>query len=130
MNVAAVRDSLERTGVLFTQVEDDPGHISEFWRKTILGLCAALEAAPTDVADHLRQEKDAHGETKSELAKALAEVDRMRQSAADAVGARVKAEEDRRVAVHLVADAVPRMKTLNNAMSVGWLQRAHKLLEG
>ena len=109
MNVAAVRDSLERTGVLFTQNEGDVGHISDFWRSTILSLCDALEAAPTDVADLLRKEKGAHAVTKDEVTKALAEVDVMRDLLAISEAAKAKAEDDLRAAVNLVAEAVPRM---------------------
>lgn len=123
------RTSLARTGVLFTQHEDDLGHIPDYWRKTVVDLCDALDAAPTDVAEHLCQERLAHVATRNELAKALAQVESMCQHVSAAEAAKVKAEDDRRVAVHLVTDAVPRMKTLNSAMSVGWLERAQKLLE-
>lgn len=128
MITADVRGALERTGVLFTQHEDDPGHIADFWRSTILCLCGALDAAPMDAADILREERLAHGATKDELAKALAKVDDMRGRVALAEEGKNKAEDDLRVAVHLVADAAPRMRTLNNAMSSGWLARAATLL--
>lgn len=128
MIASDVRSDLERTGVLFTQRENDLGHIPDSWRTTILNLCDALDAAPTDVADILEQECRAHASTKGELTKALAERNDMRERVALADAARIKAEDDRRVAVHLVADAVPRMRTLNNAMSSGWLARAATLL--
>jgi hypothetical protein len=129
LSTADVRGALERTGVLFTQHEDDPGHIPNFWRSAILGLCDALDAAPTDVADLLRQERVAHASTKDELTKAHAEVDALLARVAGAEDAKGKAESDRLVAVHLVTEAAPRMRTLNNAMSHGWLARAAALLE-
>jgi len=123
-----VRDALARTGVLFTQHEDDLGHIPDFWRAAILGLCDALDAAPVDVAEQLRAERGAHDVTISRLseahaahAEALAEVEAEERR-------RAAAEADGRVAVQLVAEAVPRMRTLNNAMSPGWLARASSLL--
>jgi hypothetical protein len=128
LTTADARSALERTGVLFTQYEDDPGHIPHFWRSAILGLCDALDAAPTDVADLLRQECVAHASTKDELTKAHAEADALLARVASAEDAKSKAESDRLVAVHLVADAAPRMRTLNNAMSPGWLARAAALL--
>jgi hypothetical protein len=128
LTAADLREALERTGVLFTQYEDDPGHIPHFWRSAILGLCDALDAAPTDVADLLRQERVAHASTKDELAKARAEADALLARVASAEDAKSKAESDRLVAVHLVTEAAPRMRTLNNAMSPGWLARAAALL--
>jgi hypothetical protein len=128
LTTADVRDALGRTGVLFTQYEDDPGHIPHFWRSAILGLCDALDAAPTDVADLLRQERVAHESTKNELTKAHAETDALLARVASAEDAKSKAESDRLVAVHLVTEAAPRMRTLNNATSPGWLARAAAFL--
>jgi hypothetical protein len=128
LTTADVRGALERTGVLFTQYEDDPGHIPHFWRSAILGLCDALDAAPTDVAGLLRQERVAHESTKNELTKARAEVDALLARVASAEDARAKAEEALREVSRLVVEAIPRMQTLNNAMSPGWLKRAFALL--
>jgi hypothetical protein len=128
LTTADVRDALGRTGVLFTQYEDDPGHIPHFWRSAILGLCDALDAAPMDVADLLRQERVAHTSTKDELTKARAEADALLARVASAEDAKGKAEESLRKVSQLVVEAVPRMRTLNNAMSPGWLARAAAFL--
>jgi hypothetical protein len=128
LTAADLREALERTGVLFTQYEDDPGHIPHFWRSAILGLCDALDAAPTDVADLLRQERVAHASTKDELTKARAEADALLARVAGAEDAKSKTEESLREVSQLVVEAIPRMQTLNNAMSPGWLKRAFALL--
>lgn len=128
MNVAAVREDLERTGVLFTQHEGDVGHIPDFWRKTILALCDVLESTPLDVADSLREERQMHQDTKDLLAKAQEAngglTEALKRSASDVEEALAKS----RSAVRLVEEAVPRMRTLNNAMSPDWLRRAEEFL--
>lgn len=128
MNVAAIREDLVRTGVLFTQNEGDVGHISNFWRSTILGLCDAFDAAPTDVADLLKQEREVHSATRSELDRVRSDLDAMHQDIVRADQEKIVAESARSAALQLVAEAVPRMQTLNNAMSPGWLARAATLL--
>lgn len=123
-----MREALARTGVLFTQLEGDVGHVPDFWRSTVVALCDALDAAPVDAAELLRQERQAHAVTLALLSDAQA----AHAGALDEVAAegrrRVAAEDARGVAAQLVAEAVPRMQTLNNAMSPGWLKRASALL--
>lgn len=130
MNTAEVRDALERTGALFTQDENDPGHISDYWRGVVQDLCAALDAAPQNAGELLRAERAAHSDTLLKVASALDECDAALAKADAERRSRSAAEDARQVAVQLVAEAMPRMESLNNAMSPGWLARASALLEG
>lgn len=128
MTAAEVREALERTGVLFTQHDDDPGHISPFWRKRIEELCSTLESTPLDAADLLRAEQAAHDGTRAALRDADEEIARLQTRIESTLEAKAVAEAARQSALRLVEDAVPRMRTLNNAMSPGWLARADELL--
>lgn len=130
MNVAAVRDDLARTGVLFTQNEEDVGHISDFWRGKIKALCDYTESLPINAAELLAAEKHIHAEARN----ALAFVEKKLRAANERIQALeaevARVEADNAPLRQLVDEAVPRMQTLNNAMSPGWLARAAALLEG
>lgn len=130
MNTTEVRDALDRTGTLFTQDENDPGHISDYWRGVVQDLCTALDAAPQNAGELLREERAAHSDTLLKVAAALDECDAALAEADAERRTRAAVEEARQVALQLVAEAIPRMQTLNNAMSPGWLARASALLEG
>jgi len=127
---ADVRERLEHTGVLFTQHEGDLGHIPDSWRGIIQGLCDALDATPQNAAELLQHERADHSVTKDELTKAFAEIAFLQMKVEAAERDKRTAEEDRQKAVQLVSEAVPRMESLNNAMSPGWLAQARELLEG
>lgn len=124
-----IRDLLDRTGPLFTQEPDDVGHISDFWRRRIREMCALVESAPLDIADRLRAEVASHAETGAELEARHRDVAALEQRLASKAEEVERALERSRAAVRLVEDAVPRMETLNNAMSPDWLLRAAAFLE-
>lgn len=109
---AATRADLERTGNLFTQDENDPGHISNYWRKRIAELCDALEAASPDAAPQPPQEQ----------------VDALTRAVRGVFNRSMETELAR--AVLLVSEALPRMQTLNNATSQRWLPLAEAFLAG
>jgi hypothetical protein len=123
-----IREILERTGRLYTNDPEDVGHISDFWRRKILDLCALLESAPLDTADALREEREGHASTREALHAAHqayeAQLVALRSKTEDVE----RAQERARAAVRLVEEAVPRMRTLNNAMSPDWLRRADEFL--
>lgn len=127
---AETRELLERTGHLFTQDPQDVGHISEFWRKRIIELCDLLDSAPLDVAEALRAEREAHRVTRAALREKKALLSET-ESLVVAKEQDVERALDRAsTAVRLVEEAVPRMQTLNNAMSPDWLRRANEFLKG
>lgn len=128
--VAEIRALLERTGHLYTNDPQDVGHISEFWRKKIVELCALLESAPLDIAAVLRTEREAHKATRLGLSEARAYAEVLEQRLAAKTNDVERALEKSRAAVRLVEEAVPRMQTLNNAMSPDWLRRADEFLRG
>lgn len=126
--VTEIRALLERTGHLYTQDPQDVGHISEFWRKKIVDLCALLESAPLGIATSLRTEREAHKDTRLRLSEARAYAEVLEQRLAARANDVECALEKSRAAVRLVEEAVPRMQTLNNAMSPDWLRRAAEFL--
>ena len=128
MAVAEIRELLDRTGHLYTNDPQDVGHISEFWRKRILDVCAALEAAPLDVGEALRREKAAHVQTHAALAHAELEIEDLRTGITSKDAEVERALRRARDAERLIEDAMPRMRTLNNAMSPDWLRRADEFL--
>ena len=130
MTVEDVRALLDRTGPLFTRDPEDVGHISDRWRKTILALCDLLDATPLDAAAQLR-------EAQERIARLSADCDRSAETIADLCEqlsvARAEANEAERFALesrHLIEEAIPRMRSLNNQMSPGWLARADEFLGG
>lgn len=52
--IKQARELLARTGVQLARDDDDPGHISNRWRREIEQLLGALEAAPLDVGEKLQ----------------------------------------------------------------------------
>lgn len=125
---AEIRALLERTGHLYTQDPQDVGHISEFWRKRIAELCDLLDSAPLGIAAVLRAEREAHKATRLSLSEARAWAEVLEQRLAAKANDVERALEKHSAAVRLVEEAVPRMQTLNNAMSPDWLRRAAEFL--
>jgi len=107
------RADLERTGNLFTQHEDDPGHLPAFWRKRVAELCDALEGASA---------AEAKPQTPQE------EVDALTRKVRGVLAPGTEAALAR--AVLLVQEALPRMRTLNNATSQRWIPLAEAFLAG
>ncbi len=130
MTVEDVRALLDCTGSLFTRDPEDVGHVSDRWRKTILALCDLLDAAPLDAAAQLR-------EAQERIARLSADCDRMDETIVDLCEqlsvVTAEANEAERFALesrHLIEEAIPRMQSLNNQMSPGWLARADEFLGG
>ena len=128
--VAAVREALERTGTLYTNDVSDPGHISDFWRNKITAFCDYVETLPLDAAERLEAEKHIHNEARNALrlveSKLRAARERIRVLEAE-LAPKLKRDADLR---QLVVEALPRMRSLNNQMSPGWVARAEQYLEG
>lgn len=130
MRAEDVRALLGQTGPLYTRDPEDVGHISDRWRKVIVAFCDLIDAAPLDTAEQLR-------ETQQQVAGLAAEVERLEGAVSYLVG-QAEASRDEALrgqhraseAVLLVEQAIPRMRTLNNQMSPGWLARAGEFLEG
>ena len=130
MTVEDVRALLDRTGPLFTRDPEDVGHISDRWRKTILAFCDLLDAAPLDATAQLRV-------TQEQVARLSADIDRLEDTVSYLTGqaradreAAVAAQKRASAAVQLIEEAIPRMRSLNNQMSPGWLVRADEFLRG
>lgn len=124
MTTAEIRHLLDRTGVLVTQHADDPGYISPCWRRKLEEVCSVIDDTPIDAWVMLRLEKEAHEVTSEALASTQAEADRLRiQVKTD----KAEFEKAYQAALRLIDEAMPRMRTLNNAMSPGWLARAAEL---
>lgn len=128
MTTAEVRAALNETGVLFTKDNNDPGHISGFWRSRVLGLCATIDALPTNVGELLRLECWNHGQTHHRLAARDAEVLELRRRLDSKDEEIARALEREQGAERLVEEALPRMQTLHSAMTPDWLRRAHAFL--
>lgn len=126
--IAEIRDLLAKTGVLYTRTDDDPGHLSSLWRKKIVALCDLVETLPLDAAERLTAEKHIHNEARQALKKSdgLCEALRARLTALEAELESKAADEA--FVRQLVVEAVPRMRSLNNQMSPGWLARAEQFL--
>lgn len=128
MTVGEIRELLSRTGPLITKTDDDPGHITHFWRKTVVALCDLIDTLPADVGEQLAAERRAHSVTRKAL--------ESEQAARSAVERYFKGHEettakivnDLHRALQLLQEATPRMKSLNNQMSPGWLARAEELM--
>lgn len=105
-DVPETRAALEKTGNLYTEDAEDLGHVSAFWRARIVELCDELEAKVPSFDDR----------PPSEQVAALA--DSVRQ----VLGFDEILAERLAMAVHLVEEAAPRMRTLNNAASARWFE--------
>ena len=106
---AELRALLERTGTLFTKDANEPGHLSDRWRREIVAILDALDGGvqPTP-------------QTPSE------EVEALRTAVRDVLLGNI--EKKFVHAVWLITEAMPRMRTLNNAMSEIWLPVAEAFL--
>lgn len=108
-----VRALLARTGVQRTHDDEDPGHISNCWRREIEQLIDFVDAGLLGL------------ESRDGLAL-------LRQSQRSAEYERARADELRDAIARaraVVQEAEPRMRSLNNAMTPGWLARAAEFLE-
>lgn len=128
--VAEIREALERTGTLHANDASDPGHISDFWRNKITAFCNYVESLPLDAVERLEAEKHIHNEARNALrlveSKLRAARERIRVLETELAPKRERDDFVRR----LVVEALPRMRSLNNQMSPGWVARAERYLEG
>jgi hypothetical protein len=108
-----LRSLLERTGKLQTKDLDDVGHISARWRKEITAL---LDAIDTNVP---LGSSATPGTPEEEIDALIGAVRKVLVGDVEAKFAR---------AVWLIGEALPRMKTLNNAVSARWVPIAEAFL--
>lgn len=125
MVTAEIRELLERTGDLHTKTVDDPGYVSSLWRSTIDAMCAVIDESPVSAAVQLRREKSLHAVTTESRDAALEEIDILK---AEIANSNSIAAANIAFARRLIEEATPRMRSLNNQMSPGWLARAGDFL--
>jgi hypothetical protein len=108
-----LRSLLERTGQLQTKDLDDPGHLSQRWRKEITALLDSIDSgAPLG--------SPATPSTPQE------EIDALIGAVRRVISGDLEAKVAR--AVWLIEEALPRMKTLDNAISARWVPIAEAFL--
>lgn len=116
IDTAAIRTQLAQTGRLNTSSPDDHGFVSDAWRQKIVDLCNAIDSGATSAV------------TTEQVEPEQAQIDALIEAASRALHGPVPSKWTR--AIWLIAEATPRMRTLNNAASSRWLALADAFLRG